>query len=46
MRNTIPKDQTPDFSYIGLSNNELLKYSEQIGNYSMQSQDHISVKGK
>ena len=46
MRNTIPKDQTPDFSYIGLSNDELLKYSDQIGNYSMQSQDHISVKGK
>lgn len=46
MRNTIPKDQTPYFSYIGLSNDELLKYSEQIGNYSMQSQDHISVKGK
>ena len=44
MKSIIPKEQTPDFSYIGLSNYELLQYGEQIGNYSMQNQNDISDK--
>jgi len=46
MKSIIPKEQTPDFSYIGLSNYELLQYSDQIGNYSIQNENNISARGK
>lgn len=46
MKSIIPKEQTPDFSYIGLSNYELLQYSNQFGNYSMQNENNISVREK
>lgn len=46
MKSIIPKEQTPDFSYIGLSAYELLQYSEQIGNYSMQNENNVSARGK
>lgn len=46
IKSIIPKEQTPDFSYIGLSNYELLQYSEQIGNYSIQNENNISARGK
>lgn len=46
MKNIIPKEKTPDFSHIGLSNYELLKCSEQIGNYSMQNENGINIREK
>ena len=46
MKSIIPKERTPDFYYIGLSNYELLQYSEQIGNYSIQNENNMSVRGK
>ncbi len=35
MRSIIPKNQTPDFSYIGLTNDKLL-----------QNENNMSIRGK
>ena len=47
MQNILPKSQTPNFSFIDLDNETLLKLSKQIGTYSkdtMNLQDNKNIK--
>lgn len=37
MKTIIPKDKKPDFSTIGLTNEDLLKWSTKIGEYSQEN---------
>ena len=37
MRNPLPKDQTPDFSFINSDNNTLLDLSKEIGTFSLEN---------
>lgn len=46
MKSIIPKNQTPDFAYIGLTNDKLLQYSKHIGDYSLQNENNMNIRGK
>lgn len=45
MKTIIPKDKRPNFSKIGLTENELINLSFEIGNYSRKYQDN-NIKSK
>ena len=46
MRNPLPKDQIPDFSFINLDNNTLLDLSKEIGTFSLENGHNIEEAPK